>query len=287
MSNRYDIAIVGSGAAGLSAAVNAKIRNKNILVFGNRDLSHKLNKAPLIKNYLGFYNIKGRDLKNEFQSHIDAMNINIIYERVNAVYAMGDYFTISVNQKNYESKAVIIAAGMEQTSPLKGEQEFLGKGAGYCATCDAPLYKGKVVTIIGYNREAEQEANFVSELASKLYYIPRYKADYNLKDNIEVVLDIPLEIVGKDKVEKLVLKNKEIITDGIFVLKDSISPGQLVPGIELDKGHIKVDINMKTSIRGCYAAGDCAGKPYQYMKAAGQGQVAALNAVSYLDSIMN
>lgn len=285
MNNRYDIAIIGSGVAGLSAAINAKIRNKNIIIFGNRDLSHKLNMAPLIKNYLGFYNIKGSDLKDRFQGHIDAMDISITYERVNAVYAMGDYFAISVNEKNYESKALIIATGMEHTSPLKGEQELLGRGVGYCATCDAPLYKEKVVTIIGYNKEAEEEANFVSELASKLYYIPMYRADYNLRDSIEIVLDKPVEIIGKDKIEKLVLKDKEIVTDGIFILKDSISPGQLVPGIELDGEHIKVDVNMQTNIRGCYAAGDCVGKPYQYMKAAGQGQVAALNAVLYLDSL--
>ncbi|KAJ52279.1 thioredoxin reductase (NADPH) [Clostridium tetanomorphum] len=284
MSMIYDIAIIGSGPAGLSAAINAKIRNKNIIVFGNKELSYKLIKAPKINNYLGFYDVSGQELKNQFEKHIEAMGINIVQEKINAVYAMGDYFSLMVNEKSYDTKSVIIATGMEYNKPIKGEEEFLGRGVGYCATCDAPLYKGKVVTIIGYNKEAEEEANFVSELASKVYYIPMYRNSYGLKENIEIVEDKPVEIQGENLVSKLLLKDKVISTDGVFVLKDSVSPAQLVPGLEMENGHIKVDRNMKTNIEGCFAAGDCIGKPYQYIKSAGEGQVAALNAVSYLDS---
>ncbi|PRR80542.1 Thioredoxin reductase [Clostridium liquoris] len=284
MSKRYDIAIIGSGPAGLSAAINAKIRNKDAIIFGNKELSYKLSKAPKINNYLGFFDITGSQLKKAFKNHIEAMDINITEEKVNAVYAMGDYFAIMVNEKSYESKAIVIATGMEHSKPIRGEEEFLGRGVGYCATCDAPLYKGKVVTVIGYNKEAEEDANFVSELASKVYYIPMYRDKYGLNKSIEVVEDKPMEILGENLVNKLVLKNKEINTDGVFVLKDSVSPEQLVPGLEMEEGHIKVDKNMKTSIEGCFAAGDCTGKPYQYIKSAGEGQVAALNAVSYLNS---
>ncbi|WP_027625131.1 NAD(P)/FAD-dependent oxidoreductase [Clostridium lundense] len=287
MSERYDIAIIGSGPAGLSAAINAKIRNKSIIVFGNKELSHKLVKAPKINNYLGFFDVSGEELKNAFENHINAMNISITQEKINAVYAMGDYFAIMVNEKSYEAKAVVIATGMEYNKPIMGEEEFLGKGVGYCATCDAPLYKGKTVTIIGYNKEAEEEANFVSELARKVYYIPMYRGEYGLRKSIEILQDKPLKIVGDNLVNKLVLKNGAINTDGVFVLKDSVSPEQLVPGLEMEEGHIKVDKNMKTSIEGCFAAGDCTGKPYQYIKSAGEGQVAALNAVAYLDSQNN
>lgn len=284
MDNRYDIAIIGSGPAGLSAAVNANIRNKSMIIFGNAELSYKLVKAPKINNYLGFYDITGLELKERFQQHIDAMGIELINEKVNTVYAMGDYFVLQVNEKMYEARAVIIATGMEFTKPLKGEAEFLGNGVGYCATCDAPLYKNKVVSIVAYNKEGEEEANFVSELASKVYYIPMYKGDYKLNSNIHVVKEIPLEILGGDKVEKLKLNNTELTTDGIFLLKDSVAPDQLVPGLLIEEGHIKIDRSMRTNIEGCYAAGDCAGKPYQYLKSAGEGQVAALSAVSYLDS---
>jgi len=284
MDNRYDIAIIGSGPAGLSAAVNASIRNKSIIVFGNPDLSHKLVKAPKINNYLGFYDVTGLELKERFQQHIDAMGIQLTNEKVNTVYAMGEYFVLQVNEKMYEASAVIIATGMEFTRPLKGEAEFLGKGVGYCATCDAPLYKGKIVTIVAYNKEGEEEANFVSELASKVYYVPMYKSDYRLNSNIHIIKDIPLEITGVEKVESLKLNSMEIKTDGIFLLKDSVAPDQLVPGLLIEEGHIKADKGMRTNIEGCFAAGDCAGKPYQYLKSAGEGQVAALGAVSYLDT---
>ncbi|MBL4938058.1 NAD(P)/FAD-dependent oxidoreductase [Clostridium sp. YIM B02515] len=283
MENRYDIAIIGSGPAGLSAAINARIRNKNIILFGYKDLSNKLVKASKINNYLGFYDITGEQLKNNFQKHIEKLNINIINERINEIYSMGDYFSLMVNEKCYEARSIIIATGIEYTKPIKGEDEFLGRGVGYCATCDAPLYRDKTVTVIGYNKEAEEEANYVSELASKLYYIPMYEENYNLRKDIVVIKDKPLEILGDNKVGKLKLKSKEIYTDGVFVLKDSISPAQLVPGLLMEEGHIKVDRSMKTNIKGCFAAGDCVGKPYQYMKAAGEGLIAALSAVTYID----
>lgn len=285
MEKRYDVAIVGSGPAGLSAAINAKIRNKEIILFGYSDLSNKLIKAPKINNYLGFPNITGQELKENFQRHMESMEIDITTERINCIYAMGDYFVLMANEKMYEAKAVILATGMEYTKPLKGETEFLGRGVGYCATCDAPLYKGKVVTVIGYNKEAEEEANYVSELAEKLYYIPMYNGDYHLSDKIEVVKDKPIEIKGEDLVTALELSNGTLKTDGVFILKDSISPGQLVPGLEMEEGHIKVDRNMRTNLKGCFAAGDCVGKPYQYIKAAGEGLIAALSAVSYVDSM--
>ena len=282
---RYDIAIVGSGPAGLSAALNAKIRNKKFIVFGNKNLTNKLVKAPKVNNYLGLYGMNGEEIKNKFQEHLDAMDIKVTSERVNNIYAMGDYFALMVNEKMYEAKSLILATGMEYTKAINGELEFLGKGVGYCATCDAPLYKGKVVTIIGYNKEAEEEARYVSELASKLYYIPMYKAEYELNDNIEVINDKPVEIIGDIKVNKLKLQNSDLETDAVFVLKDTISPGQLVPGLEIEDGHIKVDREMKTNIEGCFAAGDCVGKPYQYIKSAGEGNIAALSSVKYLDNL--
>lgn len=283
MDNRYDIAIIGSGPAGISAAINAKIRNKKIILFGSRDLSTKLIKAPKINNYLGFYNVAGEELKNQFQRHMDSMGIEIVNERINNVYAMGDYFTLMVNEKMYEATTVILATGVEYTKPLSGEEKFLGRGVGYCATCDAPLYKGKIVTIVGYNKEAEEDANYVSELAAKVYYVPMYKGEYNLRSEIQILQDKPVEIQGDNFVSKLILKENEVDTDGVFVLKDSVPPAQLVPGLEIEEGHIKVDRLMKTNIPGCFAAGDCIGKPYQYIKAAGEGQIAALSAVSYLD----
>lgn len=285
MSERYDIAIVGSGPAGLSAALNAKIRKKSFIIFGNDDLSGKLVKAHEINNYLGFYGMSGKAIKEEFEKHIKAMDISITNERVNNIYAMGNYYALMVNDKMYEATSVILATGIQYGKLFPGEEKLLGKGVGYCATCDAPLYKDKVVTIIADSKNEEEEANFISSIASKVYYIPTYKGEVEVDSAIEVVKDTPVEIVGEDKVEKLVLKNREIETDGLFILRDSISPGQLVPGLKIVDNHVEVDRLMKTNLSGCFAAGDIVGKPYQYIKSAGEGNIAALSAVSYVDAL--
>lgn len=285
MENRYDIAIIGSGPAGLSAALNAKIRKKNFILFGNKDLTSKLVKAHKINNYLGFYNRSGKEIADEFSRHIDEMGIEITEERVNNIYAMGDYFGIMVNDKMNEATSVILATGVQYGRLLDGEERFLGKGVGYCATCDAPLYKNKVVTIIAYNKHDEEEANFIASIASKVYYVPMYDEEVEVDDSIEIVKGIPVEVIGEEKVKKLKLKDREIETDGIFILRDSVSPGQLVPGIKIVDNHIDVTRSMETSIKGCFAAGDVVGKPYQYIKSAGEGNIAALSAVSYLDSL--
>ncbi|MEW8994044.1 NAD(P)/FAD-dependent oxidoreductase [Clostridium sp.] len=284
MSERYDIAIVGSGPAGISAALNAKIRNKSFVIFGSDELSNKLVKAHEINNYLGFYGKSGKEIQEAFSNHLRAMDIKITEEKINNIYAMGDYFALMMNDKMYEATSVILATGIQYGKLFPGEEKLLGKGVGYCATCDAPLYKNKVVTIIAYSKKEEEEANFIATLASKVYYIPMYKEFVNVHASIEVVNDTPVEIIGKDKVEKLILKNKEITTDGLFILRDSISPGQLVPGLKIVDNHVEVDRQMQTNLKGCFAAGDIVGRPYQYIKSAGEGNVAALSAVSYVDS---
>ncbi|MBY6837496.1 MULTISPECIES: NAD(P)/FAD-dependent oxidoreductase [Clostridium] len=285
MQERYDVAIIGSGPAGLSAALNAKIRNKKFIIFGSSNLSSKLERAPKINNYLGFYGISGEDLKEKFLNHIKSMKIDIKNERINNIYAMGEYFTLMGNEEIYESSTVIIATGVEYTKALEGEEEFLGKGVGYCATCDAPLYKNKTVSIISYNKEGEKDANYVSELAGTVYYIPMYRGEYDINDKITIIEDKPVKIIGEEKVEELILKENNLITEGIFLLKDSISPKELVPGLKILNGHVEVKRNMETNIKGCFAAGDCTGKPYQYIKAAGEGNIAVLSAVAYLDSL--
>ena len=285
MNERYDIAIIGSGPAGLSAALNARIRKKSFIIFGSKNLSNKLEKAEKINNYLGFFNRSGKEIKEEFEKHIEAMDINITEEKVNNIYSMGKYFSIMANEKIYEATTIILATGVNFGKPFKGEEEFLGRGVGYCATCDAPLYKEKVVTIISYNKQEEKEANFLATVASKVYYVPMYKEEVEVDPSIEIIRDTPIEICGDKKANKLILKNSEIETDGIFILRDSISPGQLVPGLKLDGNHVEVDRKMRTNLKGCFAAGDIVGTPYQYIKAAGEGNIAALSAVAYIDEI--
>lgn len=287
MSERYDIAIIGTGPAGISAAINAKIRKKKFILFGTRDLSGKLVRAEKINNYPGFYGVSGIEMQEKFLSHLDNMDIEITEEKVNNIYAMGDYFALMVNQKMYEATSVILATGVNFGKPFDGEEQFLGRGVGYCATCDAALYKDKVVTIVAYNKHEEDEANFVNSIAAKTYYIPMYKEEVEVDPSIKVIKDKVVSIEGDDRVNKIVLKDREIDTDGVFILRDSVSPGQLVPGLKIEDNHVEVDRLMRTNLNGCFAAGDIVGKPYQYIKAAGEGNIASLSAVAYIDSLKN
>ena len=286
MENRYDVAIIGTGPAGLSAAITLKIRNKNIILFGSKSLSVKVEKAHEIQNYLGLPAISGEALAKNFASHIESMGIEITQEQITTVYSMGDYYSLlSKNNQMYDVSAVILATGVNFGKPYPGEKEFLGIGVSYCATCDAPLYRGKTVAIIGSSPKEEAEADFMSEIAGKVYYIPLYKEKVNVKETITVVEDVPTAIEGEMKAEKLILKNQELTVDGIFILRESVLPEQLVPGLEMDGNHIAVNRRMETNLDGCFACGDIVGMPYQYIKSAGEGNVAALSAVGYLDGL--
>ena len=284
MSKRVDIAIIGSGVAGISAALNAKIRKKSFLLFGSEELSNKIVKASQINNYLGLPAVSGTDMVQHMKDHMKSMEVEVTEDKITTIYNMGEYYSLMSKDNFYEATTVILATGVNFGKPLKGEEEFLGSGVGYCATCDAPLYRDKVVTIIAYNKHEENEANFMASIASKVYYIPMYKEEVEVDEKIEVVRDTPVEIVGDDVVTKLICKEREIETDGVFLLRDSTPPAQLVPGLKLDGNHVEVDRLMKTNLPGCFAAGDIVGVPYQYIKAAGEGNIAALSAVAYIDN---
>lgn len=280
---RLDAVVIGTGPAGLEAALNLKIRNKDFMLFGPKGLSQKLILAPKIDNYLGLPGITGKELGEKYLSHIASMGIDITDRQVSMVYSMGSFFSIATSSETYETKTVILATGTLSGKPFPGERELLGRGVGYCATCDAPLYRGKTVAIIGYGDESVIEANFVSEIASTVYYIPAKKAELKPNGKVRVLEKKAVEIQGDKKVERLVLDDHTLEVDAVFILRDTIAPDSLVPGLELEGGFVRVDASMRTNLPGCFAAGDCTGKPHQYMRAAGQGQVAALSAAYYID----
>lgn len=281
---RYDIAIIGTGPAGLSAAITAKIRNKKILLIGNPNFSDKVQKAHQIQNYLGLPAISGKDLAKAFENHINSMDITITDGKVNAVYPMGSYFGLQVSQDIYEAETVIVATGIVTGKVFKGENELLGRGVSYCATCDAPLYRNKTVAVIGYSPKEESEAEFLAEVCEKVLYIPIYKEETKLSDKVTVINEKPTAVIGENKVKSLQTEKNNYEVDGIFILRDSIPPSQLVSGLEIKDNHIVVNLQMETNIKGCFACGDIVGKPYQYIKAAGQGNIAGLSAVAYLDA---
>ena len=283
MSERYDIAIIGTGPAGLSAAVTAKIRNKTVLLLGSKDLSPKVTKAHAIQNYLGLPNIPGAELGAAFQKSLDSVGVEVTEDKITAAYNMGDYYALQGANTFYEASTLILATGMIPGKLLPGEEALLGRGVSYCATCDAALYRGKDVAVIGYSSKEEHEAAFLSEIAASVAYFPMYKEIENLPESVKVIAERPKEITEADGKRQVVTGEGQYAFDGVFILRDSISPGQLVPGLEIDGNHVKVDRTMATSLPGCFACGDVVGLPYQYIKSAGEGNVAALSAVQYLD----
>ena len=281
---RYDIAIIGTGPAGISAAITASIRNKKILLLGQAGLSDKVRKAHAIQNYPGLYGVTGEELQKALLGHLASMNISITEGKVTLIYPMGEYFALQISGQNVEASTVILATGVVTAKPLPNEEEFLGRGVSYCATCDAPLYKGRKVGIVGFSPKEEAEADFMAEYASEVVYFPIYKEEVHVDARVKVLREKPLEIrAGGFKANGLITDCGEHDFDGVFLLRDSVSPKQLVPGLELSDAHIKVDRNMCTNIPGCFACGDITGKPYQYIKSAGEGNVAALSAAAYLD----
>ena len=282
---RYDIAIIGTGPAGISAAITAKLRNKNIILFGNKDLSDKINKAHSIKNYTGLPNVTGEELAAALKNHLNDLDIEITEKRVNAVYSMGEYFALQVGKEMIESKTLIIATGVTASKTLKNEDEFLGRGVSYCATCDAHFCKGKDVAVIAYTKEAEEDALFLSEVCSSIKYFPLYDISNEIFDkygNIQIIKDKPIGFAGNMKAERIICENSSYDAFSTFVVRNNISADKLVPGLKTDGTHIIVDFQMETNIKGLFACGDIAGKPYQYIKSAGQGNIAALSAVAYL-----
>lgn len=283
---RTDVAVLGTGPAGLSAAINALQRNKTVTLFGPAQLSDKLIRAPEITNYLGFARVTGPELANHFKDHLESAGLKVTPKRVVQVFAMGDYYALQLNDQTFaEATSVILATGVQLGGDLPGEDRFLGKGVSYCATCDAALYRGKKVAVIGYNAESIEDANLLAQMVDQVYFVPYYKDLQGLSQKVQVLDKGKLAILGQDHVEGLELGQTTIPVSAVFIIRDAVSPGHLVPGLETEGVHVVVDRQGQTNLPGLFAAGDLVGKPYQYMKAAGEGLVAGLAAADYVSKL--
>ena len=282
-----DCIIIGSGIAGISAALTLQANGKTFQIFGVPTLSDKIAKAELIRNYPGLSNVTGKDFVFALQTQLQEANISITQEKVSGVYALKEKFAVLTQEGNtYESKTVILACGVESIKQIPGEEEFLGRGVSYCATCDGFLYKDKTIAVVCTTKALEHEIVYLANFAKKVYLVPLYKNIEIVQNNVVLTRKMPQKIIGGKRVEKIVFAAPpaedipaELSVDGIFMLRDSYSPAVLVRGLQTEKGHVIVSRNMETNLKGCFAAGDCTGRPYQYAKAAGEGNVAA-HAVS-------
>ncbi len=278
-----DVAIIGAGPAGLSAAINLVARNKKPVVFGRNRNTSWLFKAEKVDNHLGMYGMSGEEMLKAFYEHAKKLDVDIREGRVLQILSMGSYFTINFENEFINAKSIIIATGVAKGKAVKGENEYIGKGVSYCATCDGMLYKNKDVVVIGENKEGEEDSNFLSEICSKVYYIPKYDNVDNLKENIEVVHGKVNEVLGEEFVSGILVDDREIKCEGAFFIKESIPVNNLIFGLELENKAIKVNKLMETNIKGVFAAGDCIGWPFQVSNAIGEGLIAAQQCVRFLN----
>lgn len=281
----YDIGIIGSGPAALSAAVNARQRNKSVCVFGRSLDSSLLFAAEKVDNYLGMPDLSGEEMLNQFYAHAVKRGVEFKESRISQIMSMGDYFVINADNEFFEAKTLILAIGLNKSKGISGEMEYLGKGVSYCATCDGMLYRNKKVVVVGENEEGEAEANFLADVCEKVVYLPLYQPVLNLKETVEILNGKPKAVIGEgSRVTGIEAGDERVECDGIFFAKNSTPPESLLFGLHTDGKNIMVDRSMATNLPGVFAAGDCTGAPFQIAKAVGEGLVAALSAAAYIDA---
>ncbi len=265
---KYDLLIVGGGPAGLTAAIHARVRDKSALVITNEPTASPLCRAPAMANYPGLPGVTGLELVQRLVAQAEELGAQFKQGRALSVMPMGSSVMVSVENDAVEGRAVILAPGVSRAAPLKGETELLGRGVSYCATCDGMFYRGKRVVCAGDAPNFEEEVEFLRSIGCE----------------VTVKRLAGLEILGEDRVNGVRTAAGETVPcDGVFLLRASIAPAQLAPGLEMEGGYIKVDGRMATSLPGVYAAGDCTGQPLQLARAVGQGQTAAHFALEGVD----
>ncbi len=269
MLEMYDIIIIGGGVAAASAVLTAKNRGKTVAVVTNGEETSSLYRAERITNYPGLPPMSGQEMTALFRRQIEENADDVIEGRALNVMPMEDLFGVAVGNDFYQCRALILAVGITREKLYPGEGEYLGRGVSYCATCDGMLYRGKTVAVIGSGREAEEDADFLESIGCRVL---------RLRENGKV------EIKGALKAQSVVFRGEEYPVDGVFIIKDTVSVTRLVPGLVYENGGIATARDLSTAVPGVFAAGDCVGKPYQLAKAAGEGNVAALSACTYLDN---
>ena len=278
---RYDILVLGSGPAGLAAAVGARGRNKSVLVIGNRWQDSPLAKAEKVDNYLGMPGRTGAQMLEEFYNHAVKAGVEFVTGRAISLMAWNG-FMVTVGSQVYEGSALILAPGVSRQAKYPGEAEYLGRGVSYCATCDGMLYRNKPVAVVGRSSDAPQEANYLKSLGCQVVYVSP-QPPQGLDGDIPFVKANRLAVKGEATVTALEADGADIPCNGVFILRQAVAPTDLLPALETENGVIKVDRRMATNVEGVFAAGDCTGAPLQVAKAVGEGHVAALSACEYLD----
>lgn len=297
----YDVIIIGSGPAGITAGIYAARREMKALIIG-KELGGQIAWSSEIENYPGFKKIDNYDLIEKMRDQITSLGVEIKTEEIKRIEKKKDSFIINTSKEKYEAKTVILAIGLSpRRLAIEGEEKFTGKGVSYCANCDGPFFRDKIVAVIGGGNSALDAAEVMSKIAKKVYLIHRgdqfrgFEAlveEVEAKKNIELVLNSEIKkILGKDKVESIKIINKksqkerEEKIDGIFIEIGRIASTDLVENLaERDeRSQIIVDKKQMTKTPGLFAAGDVvSGEFKQITIACGEATIAALAAYQYL-----
>jgi thioredoxin-disulfide reductase len=300
----YDVIIVGAGPAGLTAGIYASRRGLNTLILAKNLGGEAINIAR-IENYPGIKEIAGVRLIQSMEEQVRSFGVEIVYEEVVKIIPKEKSFLVKTIEKEYEAKAIILAFGKTPRSlNVPGEKELTGRGISYCATCDAPFFRGKTVAAIGGGNSALDAALLLSGIVKKVYIIHRrdefrgfesFVDELKKKNNVEFVLNsIVVEFKG-DKILKSVTiedvntkKKKELVIDGGFIeIGSEVKTDFIKDLVKLDEyNQIVINNNSETSHPGIFAAGDVTSTPFkQIVVAAGAGAKAGLNVYNYIHGV--
>lgn len=298
----YDVVIIGGGPAGLTAALYALRAEKSILVLEKSGLGGQIALSSKVENFPGIAQMSGADFAETLSGQVEALGGQIEYEAVLEVKD-GDVKTVVTDFGEYQAKSVIIATGVQNRRlGAKGEEEFIGRGVSFCAVCDGAFYKNKTVAVIGGGNTAVEDAEYLADIAKKVYIIHRrteFRAEESLvkrlekRTNVEFVLDSTVqEFFGTaDGIEGLEILNvktgetQRITLDGAFVAVGQIPQNDIFNGLVAidDGGFILAGENCLTDKKGIFVAGDCRNKAVrQLTTAVGDGSVAALAACDFV-----
>lgn len=297
----YDSIIVGGGPAGMSAAIYL-VRKKMKTLLISPDSGGQAAKSAEIENYLGYTKISGPELMQKFIDHTDALGVEKeIGVEVKSIVEIEQGFKLTTDTTSYETKSVVIASGkVPRPLGVPGEDKYIGKGIGYCAICDGPLFASKTVAVIGGGNSALDAALEIEKYAEKVYLVnlnSDFQGDEIRKDRvkeskkIEILAEVAtMEFFGEQFLKGLKYKNKagetkDLACDGAFVEIGWTPATSLVKGlVKLNElKEIIINNENKTNVPGIFAAGDVTDiKEKQIIIAAGEGAKAALNAWQYL-----
>ena len=278
----YDVIVIGSGPAGISASIYLKRARKNVCII--TDENSALKKASKIENYYGVKSISGEELYNIGIKQVQDLNIPIVKDEVTNINLENNFIVTTVNRE-YEAKYVIIATGTNRTAPnVKGIKEFEGKGISYCAICDGFFYRNKNVAVIGNGNYAIHEAETLKPIAKSVTILTNGEEIIENRSTSDFEInETPIrEFRGNNVIEEVEFANNNIKKiDGVFVAIGTASSTDLARkiGAVVKGNNIFTNENMETTVDGLYACGDCTGGLLQVNKAVYEGTIAALDII--------